>query len=67
MLVWIWLGCLVAAVFLYLRQAYGFFKRRGVKTLPIIPPFGTIAGLLLQQEHISRIVTKGYNKFSDQR
>ncbi|XP_026324887.1 cytochrome P450 9e2-like [Hyposmocoma kahamanoa] len=67
MLVWIWLGCLVAALFLYMWQAYGFFKRRGVKTLPIIPPFGTIAGVLLQQEHISVQVTRAYRKFSDQR
>ncbi|XP_026324948.1 uncharacterized protein LOC113233928 [Hyposmocoma kahamanoa] len=67
MLVWIWLGCLVVAVFLYLRQVYGTFKRQGVKTSKIIPPFGTMTRILLQREHFTEQITKTYNQFSDQR
>ncbi|XP_026324886.1 cytochrome P450 9e2-like [Hyposmocoma kahamanoa] len=67
MLVWIWLGCLVAAVVLYFRQVYSFFKKRGVKTPPIIPPFGTMVGVLLQQEHFADHISRFYKKFSDQR
>lgn len=67
MLVWIWLGCLVAAVVLYFRQVYSFFKRRGVKTPPIIPPFGTMMGVLVQREHIAEHITRIYKQFPDQR
>ncbi|XP_026324875.1 cytochrome P450 9e2-like [Hyposmocoma kahamanoa] len=67
MLVWIWLVCIVAAVCLFFQQKYGFFKRRGVKTPRIIPPFGTMLSIVLQREHFSEQMVKVYNQFSDQR
>ncbi|XP_026324880.1 cytochrome P450 9e2-like [Hyposmocoma kahamanoa] len=67
MLVWIWLGCLVAAVLLYFRQVYSFFKRRGVKTPGIIPPFGTMLSVLVKREHFAEQITRFYNQFPDQK
>ncbi|XP_026318081.1 cytochrome P450 9e2-like [Hyposmocoma kahamanoa] len=67
MLVLIWLGCLVAALLLYFRQAYSFFKTRGVKTPRIIPPFGTMYNTLTQREHISEQITRAYNEHSGER
>ncbi|XP_026318086.1 cytochrome P450 9e2-like [Hyposmocoma kahamanoa] len=67
MLVSIWLVCLVTAVFLYLRQVYGFFKKQGVKTPTIIPPFGTMTNVLLQREHMTEAITKPYKQFHGER
>lgn len=61
------LGCLVAAVLLYLLHVYSYFKKRGIKTPRIIPPFGTMVNVLLQQDHIAENITKAYNQFPDQR
>ncbi|XP_026318088.1 cytochrome P450 9e2-like [Hyposmocoma kahamanoa] len=66
MLIWICLGFLVA-VLLYFRHVYGFFKSRGIKTPRIVPPFGTLTSVFLQQGHIFENVTKAYNQFPDQR
>ncbi|XP_026318084.1 cytochrome P450 9e2-like [Hyposmocoma kahamanoa] len=67
MLVWIWLGCLVTAIILYLWQVYGFFKRRGVRTPKVIPPFGTIMKVVTRRNHFVEVLSEDYNKFSDQR
>ncbi|XP_026318091.1 cytochrome P450 9e2-like [Hyposmocoma kahamanoa] len=67
MLLWIWLGCLVIAALLYFRQLYGFFKRQGVKTPLIVPPFGTILSIFIQRDHFTEEITKVYNRFSEQR
>ncbi|XP_026332430.1 cytochrome P450 9e2-like, partial [Hyposmocoma kahamanoa] len=67
MLVWIWLGCLLVALVLHLRQVYGTFKRRGVKTPPVIPLVGNALNIVLQRWHVTDELIMLYNKYSNQR
>ncbi|XP_026318087.1 cytochrome P450 9e2-like [Hyposmocoma kahamanoa] len=67
MLIWIILGCLFGALYMYLRQVYSFFEKRGVKTPNIISSFGAILDILLQRKHTTDSLYTNYNRFSDQR
>ncbi|XP_026324881.1 probable cytochrome P450 9f2 [Hyposmocoma kahamanoa] len=64
---WLLPGCLVVAVLLYFRQVYRLFKRRGVKTPRVIPPFGTTVSVMAQREHFAEQITRVYKQFPDQR
>ncbi|KAL0841632.1 hypothetical protein ABMA28_015287 [Loxostege sticticalis] len=63
----IWLGVLVAAVWLYFRRLHSRFSRYGVKNLPPLPVIGNSLAGWKRKEHLVEEQERIYNSFPDEK
>uniref|UniRef100_A0A1E1WIT9 unspecific monooxygenase n=1 Tax=Pectinophora gossypiella TaxID=13191 RepID=A0A1E1WIT9_PECGO len=63
----IWGAVLLGALMLYFRQVYSHFKKRGVKTEPVVPFFGNMLRIIMRKEHMAVSLNTCYNSFSEER
>lgn len=63
----IWTFVLIAAVTLYLRQAYSRFQKYEVKTLKPLPFLGNMARVLFRKDHFANDIKNLYNAFPEER
>ncbi|GBP26422.1 Cytochrome P450 9e2 [Eumeta japonica] len=67
MYLYIWLGVLLAVLWLYFRKTYSYFKHRGVNYLPPVPVLGNMARTILKMEHMVEGLNRLYFSFPDDR
>ncbi|KAJ8728443.1 hypothetical protein PYW08_016828 [Mythimna loreyi] len=67
MIVLIWLSVILAALVLYMRQAYSKFSRYGVKHFPVVPLVGNLLNELMRKKHIAETLDDMYHSFPEER
>ncbi|PSN34611.1 hypothetical protein C0J52_20552 [Blattella germanica] len=60
-------GIILASLYLYFHVTYSYWKKRGVPTIPTIPPFGNFAEAFLFKNNSAVTISSFYNKFEGEK
>ncbi|XP_063618744.1 uncharacterized protein LOC134791626 [Cydia splendana] len=67
MLLYLWIVAVIAAIYLYCRQAYSRFSKYGVKNPKPLPILGNMTPIIFRTESFVDVNLNLYNKFPEER